>query len=97
MSELHEPTEENLGKDCEFWFGIGNYEGKHRLGGLAIGCGFPKAEMAGRLSCEGIIDDVCLYLKIGRPPKSLTEEQIDALRYRIPGTDNRDIPPGDIL
>lgn len=97
MSEEAYPTEENLGKNCEFWLGIGNDAGKHRLGGLAIGCGFPKAEMAGRMSCEGIIDDVCLYLKIGRPAKSLTGEQIDALRYRIPNSNNRDIPPGDIL
>lgn len=97
MSELYEPKEENLGKDCEFWFGIGNDEGKHKLGGLAIGCAFPKADMAGRLSCEGIIDDVCLYLKIGRHPSSLTKEQIDTLRHRVPNASNRDIPPGDII
>ncbi|MES2876420.1 MAG: hypothetical protein V4678_03030 [Patescibacteria group bacterium] len=94
MSEKFYPTEKNLGKNCEFWHGIGG--GKHRLGAIAIGCGFPKATMEGRLSCEGIVDDVCLYLRIGRHPESLTDEQVDAIRYRIPNTNNRELPPGDI-
>lgn len=52
--------------------------------------------MEGRTSCEGIIDDVCLYLKDRRMPKSLTEEQLDELRFRIPDGMNRDLPPGDV-
>lgn len=88
------PSVENLGKNCEFWQGV-DIEGKRTMGRLAIGCQFPKAEMEGRLSCEGIIDDVCLYLKNGRRPRSLTEEQIFEIKTRIPGTNNRDLPPGN--
>lgn len=33
------------------------------MGQLAVGCFFPKFEMEGRTSCEGMIDDVCLFLK----------------------------------
>lgn len=76
------PTEENLGKSCLFW-------------SKELGCTLPKIEMEGRRSCEGIIDDICLYLKGRRPPKSLTDEQLMELKLRIPDTP-LDIPPGDI-
>ena len=76
------PTEENLGKNCRFW-------------NMQKGCTFPKKEMEGRRSCEGIIDDVCLFLKDRRLPKSLTSEQLLELRLRIPGRSPLDIPPGD--
>lgn len=39
--------------------------------------------MEGRTSCEGVIDEVCLYLKDGRRPKA-TEIDIDALKLRPP-------------
>jgi hypothetical protein len=94
-SEKFYPTEKNLGKDCRFWQGV-EKRPEDVLARLAIGCHFPKAEMEGRLSCEGVIDDVCLYLKNGRYPKSLSEEQITEMRHRIPGTGNQDLPPGDI-
>lgn len=93
MVSKHYPAAENLGKNCEFWQGVDLDADKH-LGVLAVGCFFPKAEMEGRLSCEGIIDDVCLFLKTGRQPRSLTAEQMDEIRHRIPLGDNRDIPPG---
>lgn len=89
------PSEENLGKNCEFWQSFED-DAKRRLAHIAVGCIFPKYEMEGRLSCEGIIDDVCLYLKDRRIPKSLSDEQIDELRYRMPDGRNRDIPPGDV-
>ena len=90
------PSEDNLGRNCEFWQGV-DMRDPTEFGRVAIGCFFPKAEMEGRLSCEGIIDDVCLMLKSGRKPKSLTQEQIDEIRTRIPLiADNRDLPPGDI-
>lgn len=89
------PSEGNLGKNCEFWQGVDLEPDKH-MGVLAVGCFFPKAEMEGRLSCEGVIDDVCLLLKDGRQPKSLTDDQIAEIRHRIPFGDNRDLPPGDI-
>lgn len=81
------PKEDNLGKNCEFW----------NLNGPIKGCNFPKAEMEGRTSCEGVVDDVCLFLLKGRRPASLTEEQKREIKTRIPGfTSNRNLPPGDI-
>jgi len=83
-TEKFYPNEENLGKNCTFW----------NLRGRRVGCNFPKVQMEGRLSCEGMIDDVCLLLKNGRTPRSLTEEQIRELKTRKPGFD---IPPGDTI
>lgn len=79
------PKKENLGKNCELW----NPE---------KGCMFVKAEMRGRRSCEGIIDNVCLYLKgKTQPPTGFTQEQLKELKTRIPGVDwdPFDIPPGE--
>lgn len=85
-SEKFYPSEVNLGKSCQFW----------NLHGRFFGCNFPKAELEGRTSCEGIIDDICLYLKDGRPPRSLTEEQIQQLKLKMPSFDEKTyIPPGD--
>jgi len=95
MHERFYPKEENLGKDCRFWQGIA-IDGKRHLAQAAIGCTYPKFEMEGRMSCEGIIDDVCLYLKDGRRPSSLSQDQIDEIRFRIPDGDNRNLPPGDV-
>lgn len=78
------PNEENIGKNCRFW-------------SIEEGCAFSKREMEGRRSCEGIIDDVCLYLKDKRRlPKSLTPEQLVELKFRVPNTSPLSIPPGDI-
>jgi hypothetical protein len=82
------PKEANLGKNCQFW----------SIGGLAAGCCFPKAEIQGRRSCEGIVDDVCLFLKDGRPPASLSKTQADEIKMRAPDLDNKSyLPPGDII
>ena len=75
------PTEKTIGKNCRFW-------------SQEFGCIFPKKEMEGRRSCEGIVDDVCLFLKNGRRPKSLTPEQLLELRTRVPNSP-LNIPPGD--
>lgn len=80
------PLETTLGEECMYW----------RLED-SVGCHFPKAQMVGRVSCEGIIDDVCLYLKDGRQPASLSPQQLVELKTRIPGTQNRDIPPGNTI
>ncbi len=80
--EVFYPSEENLGKNCIFW-------------NIEEGCIFPKKEMEGRRSCEGIVDDVCLFLKNGRRPKSLTSEQLLELKTRVPGISPLSIPPGD--
>lgn len=85
-SEKFYPSEENLGKTCLFWDLFGGF----------TGCNFPYVQMEGRVSCEGLIDDVCLFLKDGRRPKSLTEEQIRELKIRIPSFEEKlYIPPGE--
>jgi len=85
--ETHYPKEENLGRNCLFWNAGGTFR-----------CDFPKAELLGRTSCEGIIDDVCLFLKDGREPLSLTEEQQIELTTRAPGLDHKFyIPPGETV
>jgi len=65
------PKEENLEEECEFW---------------DMGCGFPKAEMMGRLSCDGIIDPVCIYLKSGKRVEgfNLSDEQVLELKLIPP-------------
>jgi hypothetical protein len=83
MSERFYPTEESLGKNCFFW---------QQLGELGLGCTFPKAELQGRTSCEGIVDDVCLWVKDGRPPKSITREQWQRIKASPPNPKN--LPPG---
>jgi hypothetical protein len=86
MSEIKKfyPAEENLGQECMWW-------------NNQIGCTFPKAEMEGRRSCEGIIDNLCLYLKDGRRSDSIPEELIFEIKTRAPDrTKNRDLPTGDI-
>ena len=81
--ETFYPTEENLGRNCMFW------------GVLAVvGCNYPKAELQGRKSCEGIIDDVCLFIKDGREPISLSHEQQVEIKTRLP---NSDLPPGETV
>ncbi len=85
--EVFYPKEENLGKSCMYW------------GIVAIsGCNYPKVELQGRTSCEGIIDDVCLFIKDGREPLSLTPEQQIEIKTRIPGLDsNLNLPPGETV
>lgn len=82
------PAEANLGRNCLFWSNGDS---------LPYGCAYPKAELMGRLSCEGMIDDVCLFMKDGRLPRSLTVEQIVELKTRPPSLDDKSyIPPGSI-
>lgn len=82
MTEKYSPSVKNLGKDCLFW---------------ENGCMYPKAEIIGRTSCEGVIDDVCLLFLYNRKPKSLSKEQLDKLKHNPPSlTASFLIPPGDI-
>jgi hypothetical protein len=85
MAERYYPKEESLGENCLYW----------ALGDTVAGCCFPKEELRGRKSCEGIIDDVCLFIKDGRKPTSLTDEQILEIKTRIPVVDQNSLPPGD--
>ncbi len=86
-TERSYPNENNLGKSCAFW----------HLKGRFSGCNFPKVKIGGRTSCEGIIDDVCLFLKDGRPASSLTQQQRDDLKARIPYLGQKPhIPAGEI-
>ncbi len=87
MSRDFYPREETLGENCMFW----------HLDEPLIGCCFPKAELMGRLSCEGIIDDVCVFIKDGRKASSLSEEQMLQIKTRVPDINGRpDLPPGNI-
>lgn len=86
-SERKYPKEVNLGRDCLYWC----------LGGIASGCCFPKVELEGRRSCEGIVDDVCLFIKDGRRPSSLTDSQMVELKTRAPNLQKSlHLPPGDV-
>lgn len=94
MTEKVYPKLTNIGKDCMFW--------KFKMTELnedeqATGCTYPKVEVIGRTSCEGVIDDVCLYLISGRRPDSLTSDQITKLKITPPSlVNNFSIPPGEI-
>lgn len=83
MQEKFYPREENLGKECKYW----NLDGRYH------GCNYPKTQMEGRTSCEGIIDDVCLYLKDGRIPKDT--DMLEKLKLQTPQFGQKPyIPPG---
>lgn len=83
MVEKFYPRVENLGKECSFWC----------LDEGSVGCNFPKAQLQGRTSCEGLIDDVCVFLKDGVVAESLSPELQAELRTRT-SFDNLNIPPG---
>ncbi|MBC7943141.1 hypothetical protein H7X68_01430 [Candidatus Saccharibacteria bacterium] len=85
--ESFNPEEKNLGKNCRYW----------DIGSVALTCAFPKVQLEGRRSCEGIIDDVCLFVKDGRPAKSLTLVQIIDIKFRMPDSDKSYLPPGDVV
>jgi len=88
MTERFYPAAENLDKDCQFW----------DLKGRFSGCNFPKIDMEGRTSCEGVIDNFCLYLKDGRIPSDPDERfdaEIKKLKIRPPKFGQKpEIPPG---
>ena len=73
MTEKFYPSEQNLGKNCKFW----------NLSGRFAGCNFPRVQMEGRTSCEGMVDEVCLYLKDGRMPNEKSID-VDNLKLRPP-------------
>ena len=73
MTEKFYPSETNLGKNCKFWDFAVSFSG----------CNFPRVQMEGRTSCEGVIDEVCLYLKDGRRPAEASFD-IDALKLQPP-------------
>jgi hypothetical protein len=84
------PLEENLGRDCKFW--------RTDTPGIK-GCNFPKLEMRGRLSCEGIVDKVCIFLRVGKQLEGLDEDSLQNLKFHppkfgqkhhLPGGDNKD-------
>lgn len=88
MSEKFRPIEENLGKNCAFW------AGRER----GYGCFYPKVELSGRLSCEGIIDEVCLFRRSGRPTSTLSEDQIREIKTQSPlPNGGRRLPAGKRL
>lgn len=90
MSEKvkHYPKIATLGLNCVFWSKGGNLN--------RVGCLNPNPKLQGRMSCEGIIDDVCIWQLTGRPPRSLTREQMQEVSKSLPSLiqGNR-LPPGD--
>lgn len=83
-TEKFYPKSANFGKNCTFW--------------STERCIYPKEELIGRRSCEGIVDDVCLLVLNGRRPKSLTQEQIREIKINPPSIiDGFSLPPGDII
>lgn len=67
------PSEDSLGKPCEYW------------STELQTCYYPKIIMFGRVSCRGIVDEPCLYLKDKRPitnPDCLSEEVKHELEMR---------------
>lgn len=84
----HSPSIETLGRDCAFWSNGTDLN--------QAGCLYPKFELQGRKSCEGIIDDVCLWQLTGRRPRSLSENQMQAIKTTPPSlTRGNSLPPGD--
>ena len=74
-----------MGKPCTFW----------DLKGRFAGCNYPNAKIEGRVSCEGIIDDPCLWATCGIRPKGLTDEQLKELKLIPPSLErNRMLSPG---
>ena len=85
-SEKVYPLEENLGSSCRFW----------NLRGRFVGCNFPRANIKGRTSCEGMVDTMCVYLRIGKRIGNISEEVLRQLKLNPPTPGQKyDIPPGD--
>lgn len=83
--ETFYPKQENLGRECEYW-------------GADCQCHYPKTELEGRRSCEGIIDTICVGIIRSKRPENMTQEMWNKIRQRIPDPtgDRSYIPPGDI-
>lgn len=87
MPKKYFPNKDNLGQNYLYW----------AVGGLATGCCYSKAELAGRRSCEGAVDDVCLYVRDGRTPVSLSNKQIANIKTSVPNLHYNNLPPGDTV
>ena len=53
----------------------------------------PSAEVAGRLSCEGVIDNICLFYVRGIVHESLSDQQHLQLKLGQLGW-GKELPPG---
>lgn len=84
------PIEENLGKNCQYWDGS-----ECRCAFVASSkTGF--STVAGRYSCEGMIDDVCLLRLHGRIIGRLSMvENVELLAQPATYNDNRGLPKGE--
>jgi hypothetical protein len=84
-TEKYYPKEENLGKECLYW----------HLGSTAAQCRYPKQELEGRTTCGGVIDDVCLYVIVGRTPSEFTQMLLKGIKSAP--QDGSLLPPGEII
>lgn len=73
-AEKFYPREENLEKPCRFW----------SLDKPGFGCTFPKFELKDRVACEGIVDEVCLYIKDKRRPSNICDDDLIAIKINPP-------------
>lgn len=83
--EKYHPSEANIGEHCLYW----------KLGGIATNCCYPKLELNGRSTCNGVIDDVCLYMKDGRVPGDFS--QLLLMGIKTGPHDSSLLPPGEII
>lgn len=84
------PLEENLGKNCQYW----DKEECTCAYVLSSRAGF--SQVAGRIACEGMIDDICLLRVQGRVALRLTmAENAELLARPATYLDNRKLPPGE--
>lgn len=92
MSEKgkHYPKIETLGLNCVFW--SNGRDLNHP------GCLYPSVKLQGRRSCEGIIDDVCIWQLTGRHPRSLTKERMQEINKSSASlTQGNNLPPGETM
>jgi hypothetical protein len=83
MAEQKYPSDKNIGFDCLYWSNN-------------AGCVYPKTELEGRRSCEGIIDNNCVYIIKGISIIAVSKEVSVIKRNGPLHYSSADIPPGNI-
>ena len=87
LKETFFPDEENLSKDCMYW------GSQITAQASTIGCVYPKFEIQGRTSCEGIVDEVCLFIKDRRNTDKISPQDKLRLKTQVPQERKHYIPP----
>ncbi len=83
MESRFYPKTDNFGENCLFW-------------STNEGCLYQKAELLGRRTCEGLIDDVCLFVMgVGKIPDGMSDEEANRIKNH-PAYSGINLPPGNI-